>query len=295
MSRTYRSFAKVNLHLEVLGRRPDGFHELRTSFQTVSLHDQLEIAPAETGISLEVSGIATPTGPENLVYRAAAAYLERWGGGGVALRLRKRIPVGGGLGGGSGNAATALLALRDLHGEPQRVDDLMPVAAGLGADVPFFLVGGTAIGLDRGDRILPAPDLEEQEIWIVSPPVSVSTAAVFAAYEPRERPARSSVVDDLLAGRLHRPADAVGGNDLERTVRRLFAPIDVVYTALVQSGAERVQVSGSGGSMFAFYASPPEESVLASSLPSGSGIYRARTLMRQTIEERRVVTSEGES
>ena len=293
MSRTYRSFAKINLHLEVLDRRPDGYHELRTVFQSVSLHDDVEVSVTGSGVTLEVEGIATPAGPENLVHQAATRYLERWGGGGVVVRLRKRIPVGGGLGGGSSNAATVLLSLRDLVGAPESVDELVPVAASLGADVPFFLVGGTAVGVDRGDRILVAPDLEEQEVWIVSPSVQVSTRAVFERHRltvGRQSPS----VEDLLAGGGARPADTVGFNDLEATVRALFPPVEAVYTALVQSGAERVQVSGSGGSIFAFYAAPPEESVLASSLPSGSGIFRARTLSRRTIEMRRVVTSDGE-
>jgi len=295
MSRTYRSFAKLNLHLEVLGRRADGYHELRTVFQSVSLYDEIEVSlTIGDEVTLEVEGIATPVGPDNLVFRAATRFLDRWGGGGVALRLHKRIPVGGGLGGGSGNAATVLLALRDLLGGPERIDDLVPVAVGLGADVPFFLVGGTAVGVDRGDRILPAPDLDEQEVWIVSPSVDVSTAAVFERYRPAALRERATVVDDLLAGGLRRPADAVGFNDLEATVLDLFPPVEAVYTALIQSGAERVQISGSGGSMFAFFTSSPKESVLASLLPSGSGIYRARTLTRRTIEERRVVTSDGE-
>ena len=160
MHRTYRSFAKLNLHLEVIARRDDGFHELSTVFQTVSVHDEIDVALSESGVTLETAGIETPPGPGNLVSRAAASFLARWGGRGVDLRLRKRIPVGGGLGGGSSNAATVLLALRELTGQPQTIEELQPVAAALGADVPFFLVGGTAVGVDRGDRIIAAPDAQ---------------------------------------------------------------------------------------------------------------------------------------
>lgn len=295
MSRTYRSFAKLNLHLEVIGRRPDGYHELRTVFQTVALHDEIDLSPADTGVTLEAAGIETPAGPENLAHQAATRYVERWGGDGVALRLDKRIPVGGGLGGGSSNAATVLLALRDLYGKPEQIHEMQTMAADLGADVPFFLVGGTAVGIDRGDRILAVPELREQEVWIVSPAVRVATGEVFAHYRVPLSGRRSSIVDDLLDGQLDEPLETVGFNDLEATVLALFPPVERVYTALVQSGAERVQLSGSGGSMFAFYASPPEESALASALPRGSRIFRTRTLSRQSVEQLRIVTADGES
>jgi 4-diphosphocytidyl-2-C-methyl-D-erythritol kinase len=294
MSRAYRSFAKLNLHLEVVGRRDDGYHELRTIFQTISLHDEIEIGETSAGVHLTIAGIETPAGPDNLVHRAASEYLSKWGGGGVDLRLSKRIPVGGGLGGGSSNAATVLLALRELRGEPDLVEELVPIAAGLGADVPYFLVGGTAVGIDRGDRILAAPDLPETELWIAAPAVHVSTRTVFESHRVTRGRGGGSIVERVLAGSCRSTLDAVGSNDLEATVLALFPLVDQVYTALVHSGAERVQISGSGGSMFAFFASPPDEGLLADSLPEGTGLFRTRTLTREALNESRIVdTPEG--
>ena len=180
MATTFRSFAKINLHLEVAGRREDGYHELRTIFQTVSLCDRIEVSLEGHGVELRTSGLDVPGGSGNLAHRAATAFLERWGGAaGVRLHLDKRIPVEGGLGGGSSNAATVLLALRELTGSPGEVAELVPLAVSLGADVPYFLVGGTAYGSDRGDRIERLPDLLEEELLLIFPGGGVSTRTVF--------------------------------------------------------------------------------------------------------------------
>ena len=298
MSRTYRSFAKINLDLEVVGRRADGYHELRTLFQSVALHDRITLARSPRGIGLTVRGPDLPGGPENLAYRAAEIFLERWGTGGVDLILHKRIPVGGGLGGGSSNAATVLLGLRRMFGVPERIEELQGVAANLGADVPFFLVGGTARGTRRGDRVEPVADLEEQEVWLANPGQSVSTHNVFSRLD----------VDALVGRRTadypeepaaekrgaSRPVDAAGRNDLEDTVLALFPAVKDVYTALVQSGARRVGVSGSGGSMFAFYDSPPDRRTLERGMPEGVLLFRSRTLSRSSIARSLVEEDEGD-
>ncbi|MCZ7650775.1 MAG: hypothetical protein M5U13_06255 [Thermoanaerobaculia bacterium] len=135
----FRSPAKVNLHLQVVGRRPDGYHELRTVFQTIDLEDRLLLALGGQGIEIECDGAGLPAGGENLAARAAAAFAARFAPGlAVRIRLEKRIPVGGGLGGGSSDAATVLLALRALLGRPGSAADLWEAARELGADVPFF-------------------------------------------------------------------------------------------------------------------------------------------------------------
>ena len=150
-----RSLAKINLDLRVLHKRSDGFHELRTIFQTVSLADSLEIefTPSRTSrIQLE----SETDIPNNLVVRAAEAVLANSKASGkIQFRLRKRIPMGGGLGGGSSNAAAVLLALPALTGKPLALETLFEIGAGLGSDVPFFLFGGTAAGLGRGTELYP--------------------------------------------------------------------------------------------------------------------------------------------
>lgn len=147
---TFRSFAKLNLHLEVAGRRADGYHELRTLFSTIDLADELEIELTAGGVTLETGRADLPAGRENLVVRAAEAFLAAVGGGvGARIRLLKRIPVGGGLGGGSANAATTLRGLALMTGSGPSEAELERIARSLGADVPFFLHGGLALGLGQ--------------------------------------------------------------------------------------------------------------------------------------------------
>src|SRR5215471_20601994 len=168
------AFAKINLRLEILGKRPDGYHELRTIFQTVSLHDELRLRRSKSaGISLRVAGNAALSNEpveKNLVYRAVAAMRAEWKDeGGVEIELKKKIPAGRGLGGGSSDAAAAMLGYLRLMGKKIEMERLMRIGASLGADVPFFLQGGRAVGVGRGDEIYPLEDVETKSILIVSP------------------------------------------------------------------------------------------------------------------------------
>lgn len=287
---TYRSFAKINLHLEVVGRRPDGFHELRTLFQTVSLCDLIEVSAAGRGVELEVRGFAAPGGAENLAHKAAEAYLDRWHAGrGIRLALDKRIPVEGGLGGGSSNAATVLLALRDLFGEPADVADLTAPAAALGADVPYFLIGGTALGRGRGDEVEVVPDLAEEALWLIKPEVGVATADVFRSGRIRFRDQPHPLLEAVRRGEVRQASEAVGENDLEPAVLALYPAVKHVYTSLVQFEAERVRVSGSGAALFTFRTGAKDGRELMSALPRQSAVFEVRTLSRASIAARRVV------
>ncbi len=146
MRTTFRSFAKINLHLQVVGRRADGYHELVTVFQTVDLSDLLTLELRGADVQLNVSEGDAPGGEENLAYQAAQEFLQRWApAAGLRMDLKKRIPVGGGLGGGSSNAATVLLGLQRILGVPASRENLQELASQLGADVPYFLWGGTAL------------------------------------------------------------------------------------------------------------------------------------------------------
>jgi len=279
----FRSFAKVNLHLEVVRRRPDGFHELRTIFTTVDLADELEIEPAAAGVELEVEAGEAPDGPTNLAHRAASRFLERWRGlPGVRIRLRKRIPVGGGLGGGSANAATTLLALARLAGRSIPESELSEVAAELGADVPFFLTGGRALGEGRGDRMTPLPDLASPlTLWLAVPPFALSTAAVFAALPARAGRDADPRVRAALDG--HVPAtveEAIGLNDLEEPAFRLRPELAAVYTRLVRSRARAVRMSGSGSTVFAVFDDPEDARAGGVDLPPGYAWIRVETLGR---------------
>ena len=183
-----RALAKINLDLRVLGQRPDGYHELRSIFQTVSLADTLEVAftPARrTTIQLaDGAGI-----PDNLVLRAADLAMEAMRSDGrVEMRLEKRIPMGAGLGGGSSDAAAVLLALPVLAGGALDFEQLAALAGQLGSDVNFFLVGGAAAGIGRGTELYPLPDSPARAGILLAPGVHVSTAEAYRALSPRLTP-----------------------------------------------------------------------------------------------------------
>src|SRR5438445_2095309 len=168
------AFAKINLRLHILGKRTDGFHELRTIFQTISLHDKLRLrASPRPGIALRVEGnqpLSAEPAEKNLVYRAVDALRRELRiRVGVEIELKKAIPAGRGLGGGSSDAAAALLAYLQLTKKKLAPARLLEIAASLGADVPFFLLGGRALGANKGDEIYPLPDISMLHILVVSP------------------------------------------------------------------------------------------------------------------------------
>src|SRR5467141_160580 len=168
------AFAKINLRLDILGKREDGFHELRTIFQTISLHDELRLrASRRPGIALRVERnqpLSAEPAERNLVYRAVdALHRELKIRGGVEIELKKTIPAGRGLGGGSSDAAAALLGYLRLTKKKVAAARLMEIAASLGADVPFFLLGGRALGVNKGDEIYPLPDIAKRHVLVVSP------------------------------------------------------------------------------------------------------------------------------
>src|SRR3984893_6336661 len=174
-----RSLAKINLDLRVLNKRPDGFHELRTIFQTISLADTIEVQyqPGRTRIdiksNLNIAG--------NLIVHAADSVMKATRRTGrVGFVLQKRIPLGGVLGGGSSNAAAVLLALPLLLGKPLPMEKLMELGAALGSDVPFFLLGGTAVGVGRGTELYPLPDVPPRPALLIAPGIHVSTAEAYA-------------------------------------------------------------------------------------------------------------------
>lgn len=295
-----RSFAKINLHLEVVGRRADGYHELRTLFQSVALHDVVEVAAATGGCTVEVVEGEAPEDASNLAVRAAARLLARFAPrrAGARIRLWKRVPLGAGLGGGSSNAATTLWALNRLLGDPASAGDLVALAAELGADVPYFLTGGTAWGTGRGDRIEPLADLEEQEIWLVTPPVAVSTAEVFARLgpaagqlTPRDTP--SSIMRLVEAGTKARADRLEAYNDLEAGVLARYPQIREARDVLIDAGGASVRLSGSGATLYAFFHAPVDLGALRRRLPAGSRIVCSRTLARPSYLASRIVDPSG--
>jgi 4-diphosphocytidyl-2-C-methyl-D-erythritol kinase len=247
---------KVNLHLEVLGRRADRYHELRTLFATIGIWDELELALAPAGV-LELAvepPSGAPPGDDNLVICAARALVERFGvAQGARMRLTKTIPVGGGLGGGSSDAAGALVGLSRLWGLPGGFAALYPIAARLGADVPFFLFGGAAWGVGRGAEVYPLPDLPAWWVVLVPGPEPISTASVYEAFDRRELDAlpASEVYQWVVAGGALRLSCC--RNDLQPTVVAHWPEVGRRLDRLRVTEPKLALLAGSGGTVFGVY------------------------------------------
>jgi 4-diphosphocytidyl-2-C-methyl-D-erythritol kinase len=250
------SFAKINLHLQVIGRRADGFHDLCTVFQTISLHDTLTVSPADE-IKMTCGDDRLSVGEENLVVRAALRLRDRTGVScGARLHLEKLIPAPGGLGGGSSNAALALLALNKLWNLGLTIDELHPVAESLGSDVPFFLYGGTALGMGRGEIVEPIEDFEAKCMLVVTPNVAVATREAFKRLNTRALTKQESKRKLQICRFDLESADfkyTAFKNDFETTVFAAYPEVERVKNTLLDLGAERAMLSGSGGSVFAIF------------------------------------------
>lgn len=255
-----RAPAKVNLALHVLGRRPDGYHELDTLFQAIDLCDDVELEVVEgtesSRVALVVEG--TDLGPEeeNLAYQAAVRFLhETRAAAEVRVRLRKRIPVGAGLGGGSSDAAAVLRCLDSLLGPVERAP-LSAVGAAIGSDVPFFLgASPLARGRGKGEKLDPLPALPPADLVVVSPPVHVSTAGAYAALsEVRggERPAVRQGLT-LLPGRWPE-LSALAHNDFEPVISAAHPEVRRALGALRGADAATVLMAGSGSTCFGMFA-----------------------------------------
>lgn len=250
------SFAKINLHLRIVGRRSDGFHDLCTVFQSVSLHDTLTFT-ASDDIELRCASPGVPLGEDNLILKAARAVRWRFGiKSGARITLEKSIPSPGGLGGGSSNAAAALIGLRKFWNIDRRLDDLAAIADDLGSDVPYFLYGGTQLGLGRGTRISPLAEAELPYLLIVTPNIAVSTADAFAAVGAASLTKEASK-GILQICRLEAEksdfAHAELRNDFENVIFPRHPEIAAVKTRLLSLGACQALLSGSGASVFGIF------------------------------------------
>ncbi len=255
------SFAKVNLGLEVLGTRADGYHELRTLFQTISLHDDVELRPHATTIEVRCDHPDVPTDHTNLAHRAADE-LRRFArvSKGVTITITKRIPVAGGLGGGSSNAAAVLMGLDRLWRLGLGPARLHPLARRLGADVPFFLMGGTALGLGRGDEVYPLLRQLQAHVVVVDPGRPLATAAVFRRLDQRLTPRENANnIFRFVSSQLDGQGEAFLGlsNDLERAALDEDPGLEAlgrdIRGILVQEGALFVSLSGSGAAFFGVF------------------------------------------
>ncbi|HEY2548022.1 MAG TPA: 4-(cytidine 5'-diphospho)-2-C-methyl-D-erythritol kinase [Candidatus Acidoferrum sp.] len=259
------AFAKINLRLDILGKRPDGYHELRTIFQTVSLHDDLRLrASKKNDISLSVQGntvLSQEPIQKNLVYRAVNTLRHELKiRSGVEIELHKTIPSGRGLGGGSSDAAAALLGYQRLLKRTLPLPRLLEIASALGADVPFFLLGGRALGVSRGDEIYPLPDIPKFSLLIVSPQtIHVPTPDAYRWLKARPLALTKGSAHSKLWKFCALCWSAQGSglsNDFEAPVFRRHPRVAQIKRALLQRGAAEASLAGSGSAVFGVFPNP---------------------------------------
>jgi len=244
--------AKVNLFLEVLGKREDGYHNVETILETVDLCDDIILKETKEGIEIESDFPSLPLGRENLAYQAASLLEKRLGiEKGIQITISKRIPLASGLGGGSGNAASVLLGLNRLWNLNLSYEELLGLAREIGADVPFFLRKGRALGRGRGDELWPLPQGPALYFVLVSPDFKVSTEWVYENLKnlTKERQSIKMILSALKSGDIGKVANSIY-NRLEEAVIPRHPQIAKIKKRLLELGACGALMSGSGSSVF---------------------------------------------
>lgn len=272
--------AKVNLSLRVLAREDGGYHQLETLFCALELADEIEITTGGDGIRLEVEGAELGPVEDNLVHRAARAFFEAAHiPGRIGIRLRKEIPAGAGLGGGSSDAAAALHALNELHGRPLSESGLLDLAAGLGSDVPFFLCGSPlALAWGRGERLMPLPPLPKAPILVAVPDFAIPTPSAyrdldaFRAAAPESRPGSQIFRPESLRDWGAVAAAAI--NDFEAPTFARFPALARIRALLIEAGASFALLSGSGSAIFGVFSDVMQRSDAALALRGHSPTLR---------------------
>ncbi len=277
------AFAKINLCLDILRRRADGYHELRTVFQAISLHDTLTLSLSRSpGIHLVCDDPTLPLGRENLVWRALDSLRRALRlRAGIHAKLSKKIPVGRGLGGGSSDAASALVGLLRLTRRHLPAPRLLEIASRLGADVPFFLSGGRALGVGRGDDIYPLPDLPRRTLLVVSP------ASIAVPTRDAYRWVSSALTDRHSASKIlsfcalcWSPQWSALSNSFEKAVFARHPRLGTIKRKLLQGGAAEAALAGSGSAVFGVFPDPAQARRTARSFPDDRA-FVVRTLSRK--------------
>ncbi len=281
-----RAFAKINLGLSILGPRADGFHEIRTVFQSVALADNLVVSLGRSSgrIELDCDDPAIPGDESNLVWRAAEAWRHaRHSHRRIHLQLAKRIPAGAGLGGGSSDAAATLLALERLTGNHLPPSAGIEIAAALGSDVPFFLFGGRALGCGRGEEIWPLEDLPPRRCLIAFPGFQVSTAEAYHAFDSRLTPRAEGRKILFIGARPHFTPQEWGPaeNDFEDAVFARWPELAKLKGQLIRAGAEIASLTGSGSAVSAIFTSARQMARAARLVPAQT--FSTRTLGRAEV------------
>ena len=273
-----RAYAKINLGLDVLRRRPDGYHEVKMVMQTVDIYDDLFLEKTEKpGVELQIEGSELTAGKDNLNCRAAELYMEEKGiAGGVKIRLVKRIPIAAGMAGGSSDAAATLRGMNELWETGCSAQELQKLGVRLGADIPYCVVGGTMLSEGIGEILTPLPAPPECVLLIAKPEISVSTKFVYEnlhADTLKSHPDIDGMVEAIRRGQLEGITERMG-NVLETVTTKTYPVIEEIKTVMKEKGAENALMSGSGPTVFGIFGQKEQAEAAAA-------ILRERDLAKQ--------------
>jgi 4-diphosphocytidyl-2-C-methyl-D-erythritol kinase len=286
-----QAFAKINLGLRILGKRPDGYHEIRTLYQTVDMHDDLEVelSPGPDGVHVECRDHAIPSGRGNLVYQACQLWKHaRRVKGRIEVRLMKQIPPRSGLGGASSDAAATVVGLEHLSGNRLDLETRLRCGARLGSDVPFFFLGGRVLGCGRGEEVYPLGDLPGRHCLVVFPGFGISTVEAY-------REAGLRLTKHGVARRIQTfgvwsrvPLETWGPaeNDFEQVVFAKWPELGKLKRQLIRAGAEIALLTGSGSAVYAIFDSAPKLLRASKSIPASWRAFRTQTLPRAEYQRR---------
>lgn len=251
-----RSFAKINLTLDVLGKRTDGYHNVKMIMQTVSLFDLILVDQTKSGISISTNLRFLPTNEKNIAYAAAQTFFYKTGiNGGCKIMIHKNIPVAAGLAGGSGNAAAVLQSLNMLYNTGLTNNQLCEMALELGADVPYCILGGTYLAEGIGEKLTPLPSMKKCVILMVKPPINVSTASIYNAIDSapiNNRPDTESMILALEHGDINSVAENLS-NVMGTVTEELHPIIRGIKQKMIMNGAIGAEMSGSGPTVFGIF------------------------------------------
>jgi 4-diphosphocytidyl-2-C-methyl-D-erythritol kinase len=286
---TLPAFAKINLGLSVLGKRADGYHEIDTVLQTISLHDTIRLtATPNSEIVFSCDDQSLPQGPDNLVYRAAHALQVRYSQArGARIRLEKRIPAQAGLGGGSSDAAITLVALARLWNIDAETDELLEIAGQLGADVPFFLHGGTARATGTGTDLTALNDAADRFLLVIKPNSGISTSDAYGSLQARSLTSvdAKTILSSSGQGENSDTFDYRAlQNDFDRVAFQLEPEIERARIALLKAGAEAVSLAGSGSAQVGFFDNGDAQAraIQMIALEAGWRVFPCRTVGRDS-------------
>lgn len=251
-----KAYAKINLGLDVLRKREDGYHEVKMIMQTVDIYDVLTFEKAESGIHVTVNKSELPVNEDNLIYKSAAAFMKKYNiSEGVSIHLEKNIPIAAGMAGGSTDAAATFKALNQLFEVKASLEELQEIAVKIGADVPYCLMGGTALAEGIGEKLTKLTDTPNCHLVVAKPDIDVSTAFVYGnlkANELAEHPDIDGMVEAIKSQKLAGVIDRLG-NVLETVTIPAYPIIREIKDTLKADGADGVLMSGSGPTVFAIF------------------------------------------